>query len=723
VVSEVDGTGMANELQRRKRNALAETASRALGEREPAYAPRDGNLDGSRLNQFIRDNYKLFLIVFAATFGLMILYTLNKTPVYTAKSSVMLDQRKRQVLQGVDDVVSGLPSDSSVVDTEVEILNSSQMAYNVAQRVGLVPNVDPTKMNMDQLNETSEIVQDVIRNRSIQRSGLTYIINIYFASPDPMRAQQIANGFAEAYIDSQVAVRVQANERARAHLEREIGELQAKVKQADADVAAYRAATGLNTTVSGTLVEQEVSSYNQALAMARAQAAEDQQRLASARAQLGRGVDQLGDTSGGLISLRGQQAAASAKVAELESRYGPDHPEMIAAKQQLADLNRVINTESRRSLATLETQANASSGRAAALQSKLASTEGQLARAGNASVRLHELESALEAPKALLAAYQERLAQISTQSGTEQPDARLVAPAAVPLQPSSPSWPANILLGIGLGTILGMIAVVGRQLFSTGMASPAEVESTFGVDFLAALPRLREPDDIARINHVVDEPNSAFSESMRGLAASIFYSGELNPKVVSITSCYAEEGKTSTAIALSRSLAMRGRRVLTVDCDLQRPSFTTRFGIGSGIGLVDVLKGNALLEQAIVKDNRTPGHFLPFGHITEPGQTLPHERFVAAIDHLRGKYDVIILDLPPLLQVAETRLIAACSDGAVLLARWRQTSRQAIDYSLALLGRTGTPVLGLTLTQVPVSSEIMLGGYGAPAPAQLRSAA
>ena len=145
MVSEVDGTGMANELQRRKRNALAETASRALGERELAYAPRDGNLDGSRLNQFIRDNYKLFLIVFAATFGLMILYTLNKTPVYTAKSSVMLDQRKRQVLQGVDDVVSGLPSDSSVVDTEVEILSSSQMAYNVAQRVGLVPNVDPTK--------------------------------------------------------------------------------------------------------------------------------------------------------------------------------------------------------------------------------------------------------------------------------------------------------------------------------------------------------------------------------------------------------------------------------------------------------------------------------------------------------------------------------------------------------------------------------------------------
>ncbi len=720
--SEVDGNGMANELQRRKRNALAE-APRALVERDLGYAPRDGTLDGSRLGQFIRDNYKLFLIVFAATLGLMILYTLNKTPLYTAKSSVMLDQRKRQVLQGVDDVVSGLPSDSSVVDTEVEILNSSQMAYNVAQRVGLVPNVDPTKMSMDQLNQTSEIVQDVIRNRNIQRSGLTYIINIYFNSPDPVKAQQIANGFAEAYIDSQVAVRVQANERARAHLEREIAELQAKVKQADADVAAYRAATGLNTTVSGTLVEQEVSSYNQALAMARAQAAEDQQRLASARAQLGRGVDQLGDTSGGgLISLRGQQAAASARVAELESRYGPDHPEMIAAKQQLADITRVINTESRRSLATLETQANASSGRAAALEAKLASTEGQLARAGNASVRLHELESALEAPKALLAAYQERLAQISTQSGTEQPDARLVAPAAVPLQPSSPSWPANILLGIGLGAVFGMIAVLGRQLFSTGLASPAEVESTFGVDFLAALPRLREADDIARIDHVVDEPNSAFSESMRGLAASIFYSGEFNPKVVSITSCYAEEGKTSTAIALSRSLAMRGRRVLTIDCDLQRPAFTTRFGIGSGIGLVDVLQG-APLDHAIVKDSRTPGHFLPFGQISQPGQTLPHERFVAMIDNLRSRYDVIILDLPPLLQVAETRLIAAVSDGAVLLARWRHTSRQAIDYSLALLGRTGTPVLGLTLTQVPVSSEIMLGGYGAAPPVALRSAA
>lgn len=714
---------MASELQYRKRNALGPDGPRALVEKELVYAPRDGTLDGSHLSQFIRDNYKLFLIVFAATLGLMILYTLNATPVYTAKASVMLDQRKRQVLQGMDEVMSRLPSDSSVVDTEVEILGSSQMAYDVATRVGLVPNLDPGKMTPDQLRHTSDVVQEVIRNREIARSGLTYIINVYFTSPDPMRAQAVANAFAQAYLDSQVDVRVQENEKARAHLRREIAQLQAKVKQADVDVAAYKATMGLNSTASGTLVEQEISSYNQALAMARAQAAEDSQRLASARMQMGRGIEQLGDgASMGLMQLRSQQASASARVAELQTRYGSDHPEMMAAQQQLHEINRAVMAESNRTIASLETQAAASSGRVAALASKLASTEGELARAGTASVRLRELESALEAPKALLAAYQGRLAVISTQSGTEQPDARLVAPAALPLRPSAPSWPANIILGIGLGAILGMITVLIRHIFSGGMASPAEVESTFGVDFLAALPRLRDADDIARIDHVVDEPNSAFSESLRGLAASIFYSGELNPTVVSITSCYAEEGKTSTAIALSRSLALRGRRVLTIDCDLQRPSFTNRFGIGSGLGLVDVLQGTASLEQAIVKDSRTPGYFLPFGHIAQPGQTLPHERFVSVIDHLRGKYDVIILDLPPLLQVAETRLIAACSDGAVLLARWRQTSRQAIDYSLALLSRTGTPVLGLTLTQVPVSSEIMLGGYGAPAPAALRAA-
>ncbi|MGE0775818.1 MAG: GumC family protein [Sphingomonadaceae bacterium] len=714
---------MAVEMPFRNRNALTQEPSRALVERELVYAPRDGTLDGSRLGQFVRENYKLFLIIFGATLGLMILYTLNATPVYTAKASVMLDQRKRQVLQGMDEVVSRLPSDSSVVDTEVEILSSSQTAYEVATRVGLVPNVDPSKMTAEQLRDASETVQQIIRNREIGRSGLTYIINIYFTAPDPQQAQSVANAFAEAYLDSQVDVRVQENERARAHLQREIAELQTKVKQADADVAAYKASTGLNSTASGTLVEQEISSYNQALAMARAQAAEDAQRLSSARAQMARGVAQLGDgASMGLMQLRSQQASASARVAELKTRYGPDHPEMMAAQQQLNDLDRAITAESNRTIASLETQAMASSGRVAALASKLASTEGELAEAGTASVRLRELESALEAPKALLAAYQGRLAVISTQSGAEQPDARLVAPAALPIRPSAPSWPVNIILGIGLGSILGMIVVLVKHVFSGGLASPAEVESTFGVDFLAALPRLRDADDIARIDHVVDDPNSAFSESLRGLAASIFYSGEFNPKVVSITSCYAEEGKTSTAISLGRSLALRGRRVLTVDCDLQRPSFITRFGIGKGVGLVDVLEGTAPLEQAIVKDGRTPGYFLPFGHISMPGQTLPHERFVGLIDHLRDQYDVIILDLPPLLQVAETRLIAACSDGAVLLARWRQTSRQAIDYSLALLSRTGTPVLGLTLTQVPVSSEIMLGGYAAPAPAALRAA-
>jgi len=462
--------------------------------------------------------------------------------------------------------------------------------------------------------------------------------------------------------------------------------------------------------------------YNQTLALARAQAAEDARRVAVAESQIARGPDSLGESNTpSMANLRAQQATASAQVAQLASRYGPNHPELISARQQLADIDRLIAGQGTRVVSGLQAQAQASAGRAAEIAGKLSSTEGKLAGADKAAVQLRALESEVAAPKTLLEAYMSRLAQISTQSGVEQADARVAAYAPLPVQASGPSLIVNLAIGAFLGAILFAIVALLRQVFAVGVGSAEEVESIFGVEFLAAVPRLRGGDDMTIINQVVEAPNSPYAESLRALAAGLFVPGQEQPRVIALTSPQASEGKSTTAIALGRSQALRGRRVLVVDCDLQRPTFHQRFGFGHfGPGLVDVLQGNASLADCLVDDPLTPARFLPAGQIADAGQTIAYDQLEALVAQARTQFNLVVLDLPPVLQVAEARVIAAVSDGVVLLTRWKHTARQAIEFAITVLVRSGNPVLGLVLTEVPASSEVMMGSYSEPAVGKLR---
>lgn len=667
--------------------------------------------DGSRLRQFIGQNYKLFLAIVFVSVAAVAIYTATLTPTYTTKSTVVLEQRKREVVKGLDEVVSNLPSEPTVVDTEVQLLSSADMAFRVARAQGLLPSLEPDELSPDQQQEAARVVEQIMKKSRIQRAGPTYIIDIYYSSQDPYEAKSMADQYARTYINSQIDVRVQANEHAAEHLRQEITKLEDEVKAADANIAAYKAQNNLTDTSGGTLTEQEISSYNQALALARSQSAEDAQRLAAARTQLRQGVERFGDAnSGGIQRLRAQQSELIASIADMQTHYGPNHPALVAARNQLADVNRLIAEQGARDIASLETQAKASAGRAGALAGKLSATESELKRGSAASVELHELQMKLEAPKTLLNAYQTRLAQISTQSGTEEPDARIASLATLPLNPSSPNWLINLVLGAGFGMGLGIVTVLGKHLLATGVSSPEDVEGNFGVNFLAALPRLDVKEDIALIDYVVDQPGSPFAEAVRALAASLLHGSQFQSRALAVTSPHASEGKTTTTIALGRILASRGLRVLMIDADLQRPTLAVRYGIGKDVGLVELLKGEVTPDEAIVPDPKSYAMMLPLGKMAT-GEAMDHDALRQLVAQFKTGYDVVLLDLPPVMQVAETRLIAAAADETVVVARWKKTSRQSIEYALTALVRTGAKLAGIALTDVPSSSEILLTGY------------
>ncbi|MBU2136034.1 MAG: polysaccharide biosynthesis tyrosine autokinase [Alphaproteobacteria bacterium] len=706
--------------------------------------------DLRRLFNIFRRRVRLFGAVAALVFLAAIFITFTATPMYTATANVMLDTRQEQVVN-VEAVLSGLPADSSVVDTEVEILKSRRLAERVVNALqlsqdpefnselappsllsnvkdsvlGVVSSAKPRDIPDDpiaQQKAQERIVDAVLSRLSVRRAGLTYVINVSFESESPTKAATIANKFAELYLLEQLEAKFDATQQANAWLNTRLDGLRQQVLTDEAAVQNYRIANNLLSAAGTNLTETEISNYNQSLAEARAQVAEDQARLSTARSQLARGSsgDDLGEalSSPVIQQLRQQRATVSAKVADLQGRYGERHPEMLTANRQLTDIDAQIQAEIQRIISNLEAKVQVSRQRAAAIGGSLSNARGTLVGNNQAQVRLNELERTAEASRTLYESYLNRYKETSSQQGIEQSDARVVSSATIPTGQSSPKVPLNLALGLVLAMGCGLGAVVLAEMLDSGLATAEDVEHRLEVSYLGAVPLLAsvaEGKMGSPIDYVIDKPLSSFAEAFRNLRASVIYSrlGEA-VKVVAITSSLPGEGKTTTSVCLARSAAQQGLKVILVDCDLRRRSVNRLFGAEPARGLIEVLAGEATLEEVLTTDQVTGARLLPLAKSSmTPKDVFGSAAMDRLLEELRRTYDLVILDTAPVLPVADTRVLAPKADVVVFLAHWRKTPQHAIEAAFRLLSGTGAHLAGVALTQVDMKQQAKYG-YGDP---------
>jgi exopolysaccharide transport family protein len=707
-------------------------------------------LDLRRLFNIFRRRVRLFGAIAALVFLAAIFVTFTATPMYTATANVMLDTRQEQVVN-VEAVLSGLPADSSVVDTEVEILKSRRLAERVVNALqlsqdpefnselappsvlsnikdsvlGVISSAKPRDIPDDpvaQQKAQERIVDAVLGRLSVRRAGLTYVINVSFESESPTKAATIANKFAELYLLEQLEAKFDATQQANSWLNSRLEGLRQQVLSDEAAVQNYRIANNLLSAAGTNLTETEISNYNQSLAEARAQVAEDEARLSTARSQLSRGStgDDLGEalSSPVIQKLREQRATVSAKVADLQGRYGERHPEMLTANRQLTDIDAQIQAEIQRIISNLEAQVQVSRQRAAAISGSLSNARGTLVGNNQAQVRLNELERTAEASRTLYESYLNRYKETSSQQGIEQSDARVVSSATIPTGQSSPKVPLNLALGLVLAMGCGLGAVVLAEMLDSGLATAEDVEHRLEVSYLGAVPLLAsvaEGKMGSPIDYVIDKPLSSFAEAFRNLRASVIYSRLGEPvKVVAITSSLPGEGKTTTSVCLARSAAQQGLKVILVDCDLRRRSVNRLFGAEPTKGLIEVLAGEASLDEVLTTDQVTGARLLPLAKSSmTPKDVFGSAAMDRLLEELRRTYDLVILDTAPVLPVADTRVLAPKADVVVFLAHWRKTPQHAIEAAFRLLSGTGAHLAGVALTQVDMKQQAKYG-YGDP---------
>ena len=707
--------------------------------------PEPDGLDFAALFEAARRRYGVFLGVFCIVMALTVALTLHQKPMYTATATVMMDPHQIQLVQTTpaQDMSDNVSLTAEAVSTQVQLLQSRSLAETVVNELHLDQDPAYTQVKLGLMGKISEgiaklfnggeklppptperihkaVVDHVMSQLTPERVALTYVIAINYVDRNPQRASQIANAFAQAYIQQSLQGKGDAARQAGGYLNDRLRELSDQAATDAAAVQQFKVNHNLLSSEGSSLTQQEISNINQQIASARAEAAADQARVDTANAQLQHGSsgDDVGAALGSPViqSLRAQRAQVSGQLAELSTRYGPRHPDILKAKQQLDDIDVQIRAEIHRVISNLQATAQVSAGRLASLENTAAQSRGVLVNDTRAEAGLTELQQRASASQTLYDNYLARFKEIMAGTGTEQSDARIVGLAEIPETPTSPRIVLDLALGVIVAGFFGVMAGVAAELADRSFASGVEIERRLKTHYIGSVPLLNSVAHRARhspSDYVIANPFSVFAEAFRNLKVSIVQArGGTGSVVVAVTSALTGEGKTTTSVCLGETSSLQGARTIIVDCDLRRRTLQRFLEASPQTGLVEVINGQAKLDDVIVVDNKTGVHLLPLSQAKLTATDIfGGHAMDDLLEELRKRYDFIILDSAPLLALADARTLASKCDAVILLCRWRRTPEDALKSALRLLQSAGAPLIGVTLTRVDVRKQ-SAHGYG-----------
>lgn len=690
-------------------------------------APTVSDLVSSIRGTF-RRRIGLMLLVAGLLFAGALVFISLLTPQYEAATRIRIDPSRNPLAGPADQGVAGLNSET--IETEVSVMSSLDLARDVVRRLNLdrdpefMPKEDSERRPLSDAERLNVVARNVMRHLSVDRDKLSYIISVTVKAGEPQKAARIANAFADSYLALRVGSQVGTAERQAAFFRQRLEELGKEVNAAGERLAAYRARTGITESGSaGTIVDQQVAPLSTQLATAEADAASARSKAAVAQAQIAHGVlDSVSEVRSSTViaDLRRQRAEIVRNMGEVESRYGAKHPETIRVTQQLAAIDKQIQDEAQRVVRSLQADAASASAQVASLRGAMAQLQGERSQNARASAVADNLQRDYDAKRA---GYQ-RMSDLSLQSTQSTRNsiaqAEIVERAEPPSGPSAPKKPLLIALALVASLAVGFAVGVAQEVLQGGLRTIGDVEEGFGLPVLATVPNdrrgrglLRRRSTVSPAERLVDAPATPFAEALRTARASLMGADPTTaPRVIAFASALPGEGKTTTALAFARICAMNDFPTLLIDGDLRRAGLRRAIGATVDNGPAEVLSGQVQPEAAIIAD-RVPKLDMLIGRepFFTPKDIFAEPAMRQLLAWAKTRYQTIILDLPPVLGVADARTLAMLADATVLVVKWGATPPQAVDLALSSLQSDGSRVAGAILTMVNPSAEAVGGTY------------
>ncbi|MEZ4473165.1 MAG: polysaccharide biosynthesis tyrosine autokinase [bacterium] len=678
---------------------------------------------------FILWKHKWLVMTFA---GLIIastfVFTRRQTVIYEASTQIVIDlAAPRYLPQGGSEVVSlGLGNTwntKEFYETQYRIIRSRMVAEKVVEKLGLdrdlaflgIADIEDPQERAHAL-EKADAPTLLAGRVKVEPVAESQVVFIKVRDQDPARARLLADEVAEAYKQQNVDRKVSAASEAVEWLKKQAQQLRADALAANEALLAYKQEAdilGASLADSQNLLGQELQDARKRLREARqATAALREQmqlvkRLSAAEAQSS--VDAVLDN--GLIQqLKAQLVGLENERDELLKKYLDKHPDVLTANRKIKRVQEALTVEVAGIKQSLQRKLDVAARAEQRLASEVESLE-QDARAMHTKERRYqELSTAVDSKKELLAQVELRLKEAELQADSRANNVRIIDKALTPSVPVSPRLMLNLAVALLISLVGGFgLAFLVEQLDST-VKSQEQLERDFGLTFLGVIPRaaasIKNTD-----RYILENPTSTAAECVRTVRTNLlFMAPERELRTMLVTSAGPREGKTSTCVNIGATMAYAGSRVLLVDSDLRRPRLHRIFDMTNDRGLTNLILDASVNVADMVQPSGVEGmDVMCSGPLPpNPAELLQTKGFRRTLERLKDSYDRVIFDSPPVVAVTDAQVLGMQLDGALLVVRAGQTTREMLRKARRLLSDVNVHILGALLNSIDVTRR----GYG-----------
>lgn len=688
------------------------------------YADGESAFDVREIIAIIRANLLVVGLILAASLAIAVTVTMLQTPRFTAETTLQINDQSAQVFGKQDDtlqdpIVSASDTER-FLQTQLDILKSRALAERVAQKLRLVGNarfydamgITPPNGNLTRAELEDLTIRTIEAARSVELPRNTRLATVSFNCTQPELAAKIANAFASEFIQTNLQRRFDSSAYAREFISGQLSDARAKVERSERELNAYARQAGLirdrnydnsdtgkrsgsGSSVTTTSLLEINSAANQAQA-ARI-AAEGRWRLI-ASGNILNSPDVLSNPA--ISQLLAERARSAAELEKQRANHLEDYPLVQQLKAQVDVIDAQIQSVARSIRASVKQQYDAAAEAESNLRRQVGELKGASLAEQDQLVQYRLLEREADTNRTVYEGLLQRYKELNAAAGISASNISIIDPAFPPIKPSSPNLFRNLLFAfiVGLGATAAFIYL--RTLFDDSVKVPEDVESKLQMPLLGVIPVVEE----LAVNSSLDDPKSPVSEGYNSLRSALLYSTPAGlPKTILVTSSQPSEGKSTTSLAVARGIARLGRKVVLLDGDLRRPALhraIPMLGADNSIGVSSILTAQSSIEEALRDTDVEHLKVITSGPIPpSPTELLSSGRMNQLVEHLSAEFDLVVLDSPPVLGLADAPLMAALVDGVVLVIQSDRNRRGSLKASLRRLRRMRTSILGGVITK------------------------
>lgn len=666
-----------------------------------------------------RSRYILMGII-GACLVIGIAVTLLMTRKYDGIATVEVRQEAEKVL-GTEADREGASTKMDAerfLDTQLDLVRSRMVSIAVAEELGLFktgflesmkvsakPKADDILTEQEVRREL--VIKTLMDNLNVTYTGQTRILLIRFVSPDARLSAKIANAYANNYIKSNLERKSESSSYALNFLRGQLNEAQVRLEESERASLEYARRTGIvdasNAARSSgssesnqpqSLVTAQLVQLNEAFssAVSARVAAEQRWRRTAAMPLLNIPEVLSNQAVQGLLE---QRATVESEYKEQLETRKEEFPTVRQAAAKLKEIDRQLTALSRNIRGSVESQYQVALSQEQQLQQQLNDLKGRTLVEQNQSIQLSILRREADTNRQQYESLLRRFNQLNAESGVQANNLGVVDRAVAKSKPSSPNIPLNILVSLIAGIVFsGLYLIAQIQLFDR-IRTSFDVTDRLGLPLLGAIPH---SDDV--IEEMGDQ-KSAIAESFNLVRTGLSMSSQGGaPATAMVTSTQASEGKTSCCVSLAIGFSRLGKNVLLIDLDLRRPNVHRLLEVSNKVGASSVLSGQVPAASAVQKSQYSGLDVLTAGPIPpSPTDLIMGQQFDALLDEMGQQYDLILIDSPPVLALADAEILSNRVDATMFVIESGRNSRKAVLNATNRILRNGARIAGVVLTK------------------------